>query len=158
MQSTVVALFLVTLASSASPSGTTQEALPVHFDTGRRRIAFEQTAVHHLGTGRVTHAASAKDILAVAADRRYRGEGKDPVGLSTAGGSSLYAPPRTRWFSLNAVDIYRIGKDDELAFITRVPLQHRVRLLQFGSRNQLLVGDSVGVTAYGIDLRLRKGG
>jgi len=130
-----------------------RDATPVPFDTGRKKVVFEQTGLIHLGTGRVSHVAIWRDRLAVSVDRTYRGEVKDPVGLSTAGGSSLYTPPRTGWFSLNAVDIYRVGKDAELTFITSIPLQNRVRLLQFGPRGGLFIGDTVGVTAYGIDVR-----
>lgn len=135
---------------------TARDATPVPFDTGRKKVVFEQTGLIHLGTGRVSHAALRGDVLAVSVDRAYRGETKDPVGLSTAGGSSLYSPPRTRWFSLNAVDIYRLNEDSELTFITTLPLQNRVRLLQFGPRGGLLVGDTVGVTSYRIDVNRKR--
>ena len=150
MRAVAIALWGAILVA---PAAHAEKATPIAVEAGQERAVFEPTAVYRLGSGPATLVAVRGDLLAVASARRFRGEAANPVGSETQGGSTLYDRPRTPWYSVNVVDIYRFGKDGSIAPVAGIPLQHEARVLQFAPSGELLVGDCVWVTAYRIDAK-----
>jgi len=112
-------------------------ATPVPFESANERAVLDAGETIHLGSGFATHAALLGDFLSVATARRDNQE------------------LRTPWFGVNAVDIYRFGKDGAPIFLTKIPMQYPVRLLATEA-NRLYVGDEVGVTSYALDSKTGK--
>ena len=138
--------FSLFLCLAALSSRSADTVTPVPFETGRQRAVVEQTELIHLGSGVVTHADLSGELIAVSSARSSHSRaGKPATRLSV--GDSL---PRTPWYGVSAIDIYRLKSDGSPILLATIPQQYAVQALKL-DRTRLYVSDIVGVAAYDIN-------
>lgn len=120
---TAFALAICCAAPTANVAFCTEPATLVPVDTGRQRAVLDEQEVIHLGTARVTHAAMSGDLLAVSTQRAtYNGPDQSVSVIPRTG-----ALPRTPWYGVHAVNLYRMKSDGEAELLVSLPQQDLIQ-------------------------------